>query len=145
MKWDQDKNLRVGHIHMIRDNKALVCPSTYLIHGSFLVFMVDNHYFLGISYLLTIRRLLIPIFPKQRIRVSKNVFPLLYCIPLWISINVFLVLIINDLLIPSGIGVKPTNWGVHGRNKCRWLFVPQQILIDLHSATRWKDRVYNST
>ena len=48
VKWDQEKNPRVGNIHMIRDNKGLVCPYTYLIHRSFLVFMVDNHYFLGI-------------------------------------------------------------------------------------------------
>ena len=49
LKWDQEKNIGVGHIHMIQDNKGLVCPSTYLIHGSFLIFMVNNHYFLGIS------------------------------------------------------------------------------------------------
>ena len=76
LKRDQEKNLRVGHIHMIRDNKRLVCPSTYLIHGSFPIFMVDNHHSHGFPYLLTISMFLIAIFPKKRIRVSKNVFPL---------------------------------------------------------------------
>ena len=89
LKWDQEKNIGVGHIHMIQDNKGLVCPSTYLIHGSFLIFMVNNHYFLGISYLLTIQMFLIPIFPKQKIRVSKNVFSITFSASLYGSPSMF--------------------------------------------------------
>ena len=89
LKWDQEKNIGVGHIHMVQDNKGLVCPSTYLIHGSFLIFMVNNHYFLGISYLLTIQMFLIPIFPKQRIRVSKNVFSITFTTSLYGSPSMF--------------------------------------------------------
>ena len=73
VKWDQDKNIRVGHIHMIRDNKGLVCPSTYLIHGSFPLFMVDNHHSDGFPYLFIINMFLIMIFAKQRIRHVKTV------------------------------------------------------------------------
>ena len=89
MKWDQEKNIHVGHIHMIQDNNGLACPSTYLIHGYFLVFMVDNHYFHGFSYLLTISMFLIAIFPNQRIRVSKNVFSITFTASLYGSPSMF--------------------------------------------------------
>ena len=89
VKWDQDKNLRVGHIHMIRDNKGLVCPFTYLIHGSFPLFMVDNHHSEGFPYLLIISMFLILIFPKQRIRVSKNVFSIPFTASVYGSPSMF--------------------------------------------------------
>ena len=74
VKWDEEKILEVGHIHMIRDNKGLACPSTYLIH---------------FSYLLTISMFLIAIFPNQRIRVSKNVFSITFTASLYGSPSMF--------------------------------------------------------
>ena len=73
VKWDQEKNLGVGHIHMIIDNKGPACPSTYLIHS---------------SYLLTISMFLIAIFPRQRIRVS-NFFSITFTASLYGSPSMF--------------------------------------------------------
>ena len=89
VKWDQEKNIKVCHIHMIWDNKGIACPSTYLMHGSFLDFMVDNHHSHGFPYLLTIIMFLIVIFPKQRIRVSKNVFSITFTASLYGSPSMF--------------------------------------------------------